>query len=71
MMLSGQKGTGKSTLAYHLINFIFSVNEENKYNLNNNTISENNYSYNLIKKGIHPNFFLISLKSFVYPVSPK
>ena len=28
ILLSGQKGIGKSTLAYHLINFILSENEE-------------------------------------------
>lgn len=60
IIFSGSKGIGKSTLVYHLINLIFSLNEENKYNLKNNSILENNYSYNLIKKETHPNFFLIS-----------
>ena len=60
IIFSGNKGVGKSTLVYHLMNFIFSLNEENKYNLKNNVILENNYSYNLIKKETHPNFFLIS-----------
>ncbi len=60
ILLSGKKGIGKSTFAYHLINYIFSKNEENKYNLKNNLISENNKSYNLVINNSHPNFFLVS-----------
>ena len=33
ILLSGKKGVGKSTLSYHLINYIFSKNEEYKYDL--------------------------------------
>ena len=32
ILFSGQKGIGKCTLAYHLINYILSENEEKKYN---------------------------------------
>ena len=32
ILLSGKKGVGKSTLAYHLTNYILSENEEFKYN---------------------------------------
>ena len=32
LLLSGQKGIGKCTLAYHFINYVLSENEENKYN---------------------------------------
>ena len=63
IIFSGNKGIGKSTLAYHLINYIFSQNEEKKYDFKNNTILSNNFSYNLIKNGTHPNFFLISNNS--------
>ena len=35
ILLSGQKGLGKSTLAYHFINFILSKNEKFNYNLEN------------------------------------
>ena len=31
ILLSGQKGIGKSTLAYHLINYILSKDEDFKY----------------------------------------
>ena len=32
ILLSGQKGLGKSTMAYHFINYILSKNEDFKYN---------------------------------------
>ena len=31
ILLSGEKGIGKSTLAYHLINFVLSENEDHSY----------------------------------------
>jgi len=61
ILLSGPKGSGKATLAFHLINYIFSLNEENKYSHNNNKINDNNKSYKLINNGSHPNFHLIDL----------
>ena len=60
IIFSGNEGIGKTTLAYHLTNYIFSCNENNKYNFKENKIIENNNSYNLIVKNSHPNFFLIS-----------
>jgi len=57
IIFSGTKGIGKATFAYHLTNYIFSQNEENKYDYINNTIVENNYSFNLVNKNTHPNFF--------------
>jgi DNA polymerase III subunit delta' len=61
ILLSGPKGSGKATLAFHLINYIFSLNEENKYSHNKNKINDNNKSYKLINNGSHPNFHLIDL----------
>ena len=60
IIFSGEKGIGKSTLSYHLTNYIFSHSEKNKYDLENNCINKNNNSYSLILKNAHPNFFLIS-----------
>ena len=60
IIFSGNRGIGKSTLAYHLTNYIFSNNEKNKYNFEDNIILSDNYSYNLVKKNSHPNFFLVS-----------
>ena len=39
ILLSGEKGIGKSTLAYHLINFVLSENEEHPYDYENNIIN--------------------------------
>ena len=41
ILLSGEKGIGKSTLAYHLINLVLSENEEHPYDFENNKISLN------------------------------
>ena len=60
IIFSGNNGIGKSTLAYHLINYIFSINEDNKYNVSTNQILSDNRSYNLILNNSHPNFFLIT-----------
>ena len=59
IMFCGNKGIGKATLSYHLINFIFSNNEELKYDIDNFEINEFNKSYNLVNNDSHPNFFLI------------
>jgi len=61
ILLSGQKGIGKSTLAYHLINFVLSQDEENKYNHNSQSIDENNKSYKLTINKSNPNFILIDI----------
>ena len=60
IIFSGDNGIGKSTFAYHLTNYIFSKNEDNKYNYDENIILSENRSYNLIVNNTHPNFFLIS-----------
>ncbi len=61
ILLSGQKGLGKSTLAYHLINYILSKNEDFSYDKENFTINENNKSYRLIQNTTNPNFDLIDI----------
>jgi len=61
ILLSGKKGLGKSTLAYHIINYILSNNEEFKYNSNKLTINNDNRSFKLLQNNSHPNFYLIDL----------
>tara|TARA_B100000965_G_scaffold328241_1_gene291259 strand:+ start:1531 stop:2469 length:939 start_codon:yes stop_codon:yes gene_type:complete len=61
ILISGAKGIGKSTFVYHFINYIFSINEPNSYNLNDHMIQSNNRSFKLIKNLSHPNFHLIDL----------
>ena len=61
ILLSGKKGTGKSTLAYHLINYFLSTNEDLKYDSSKLTINKENRSFKLIQNNSHPNFYLIDL----------
>ena len=61
ILLSGKKGLGKSTLAYHIINYILSDNEEFKYDSNKLTINKDNRSFKLLQNNSHPNFYLIDL----------
>ncbi len=57
IILSGETGIGKSVLAFHLINYIFSKNEDYAYDKNNFRINESNKSFNLVKNNSHPNFY--------------
>ena len=61
ILLSGLKGIGKCTLAYHLINYVLSLDEEKSYDLINLKINNENRSFKLIKNGVNPNFQLIDL----------
>ena len=59
ILLTGLKGSGKSTFAYHLINYLLSQNEPNKYSFENKKIDINNRSYKLLNSNTHPNFRLV------------
>ena len=65
ILLSGKRGIGKSVLAFHLINYIFSRNEDYTYDKNNFRINESNKSFNLVKNNSHPNFYFIIEYTFV------
>jgi DNA polymerase-3 subunit delta' len=61
ILLSGEKGIGKCTLAYHITNFILSLDEEFKYETNNLKINPDNKSFKLIQNKSNPNFILIDV----------
>ena len=61
ILLSGKKGLGKSTLAYHIINYILSNTEDCKYDSNRLIINKENRSFKLLQNNSHPNFYLIDL----------
>ncbi len=63
ILFTGQKGIGKNTLALHFINYLFSNNEIDKYDVENNLINKDNKSYNLVKNLTHPNFFMIAISA--------
>ena len=60
IFLSGHDGIGKSTFAFHFINYLLSKTEITKYDLKNNLINHDSICFNLVKKLSHPNFFYIS-----------
>ena len=61
ILLSGDKGLGKSTLAFHLINFILSTNEEHPYNIKEFKINPDNKSYKLTLNRSNPNLLLVDI----------
>ena len=61
ILLSGSKGIGKSTLSYHLINYVLSIGEENSYDISNSMINIKNSSFKLIQNKSSPNFTLIDV----------
>jgi len=59
ILLTGQKGLGKATFAYHFINYLLSISEEYKYSHENFTINTKNSTFKLIQNQIHPNFIAL------------
>ena len=59
ILLSGDKGLGKSTLAFHLVNYILSINEDHPYIINDFKIDPENKSYKLTINGSNPNLLLV------------
>jgi len=64
ILLSGTKGSGKATFAYHFINYLLSYEELNKYSVNNFSIDPDNKSYKSLCNFTHPNFFLLENNVF-------
>ena len=61
ILFSGEKGIGKCTLAYHLVNYILSLHEDNPYNLEKLEINIDNKSFKLTQNKSNPNFTLIDV----------
>jgi DNA polymerase III subunit delta' len=61
ILFSGEKGIGKSTLAYHLINYILSNDEDYSYDLKNFQINFENKSFKLTQNKTNPNFILVDV----------
>ena len=61
ILFSGEKGIGKCTLAYHLINYILSSNEDFSYDLDNLKIILDNKSFRLVQNKSNPNFILVDI----------
>ena len=61
ILLSGQKGQGKSTLAYHFVNYVLSKNEKFSYDLNSFEINHENQSFKTILNKSNINFQLLDI----------
>ena len=60
VMLSGEKGSGKFTMAFHLINYVLSQGSEYPYNYENKIINNKNTFYNDIISNISQNYHYLS-----------
>ena len=63
ILLSGTKGIGKSTMAYHFINYVLSEDEKYFYDNKNFKINPENKSFKLIQNKTSPNFILIDIQT--------
>ena len=63
ILLSGLKGLGKSTLAYHFINYVLSENENQKYDLKNFQINIESQTFKTILNKSNTNFIKIDIDS--------
>tara|TARA_B100001057_G_scaffold478673_1_gene549380 strand:- start:2207 stop:3142 length:936 start_codon:yes stop_codon:yes gene_type:complete len=61
ILLTGLKGIGKSTLAYHLINYCLSKNENFNYDIENYEINTENTSFKTVLNKSNPNLITIDV----------
>ncbi len=63
LLLSGPKGVGKSTLAYHFINYILSQDEDLKYDSKNFEINPESSTFKTILNKTNPNLITVDIDS--------
>ncbi len=61
ILLSGQKGIGKSTLAFHFINYILTLNEEYKYDIQNFEINIKSPEFKTIQNKSNTNLLIVDV----------
>lgn len=69
ILLSGPRGVGKSTLAFHFINYILSKNEEFKYDINNFEINPKNHSFIITLNKSNPNLYLLNINQEIKTIN--
>ena len=62
ILLNGPKGICKKLLASHLLNYLYSKNKDQFYNLKNNEYNINNNLSLIISSNSHPNIYKIQKK---------
>ncbi len=62
ILLSGQKGIGKSTLAFHFINYILTLNEDYKYDLKNFNINIESTEFKTVINRSNTNLIVVDIK---------
>ena len=64
ILLNGPKGIGKKLLVNHLLNYFYSKNNEQFYNLKSYEYNQNNNLSKMISANTHPNIFKIKKKKY-------
>ena len=63
LLLSGLKGVGKSTLAYHFINYVLSINENHEYDLKNFEIDSESPTFKTILNKSNTNLIIVDIST--------
>ena len=61
ILFSGQKGIGKSTLAFHFINYVLTLNDYQKYDVQNLTININSAEFKTIQNKSNTNLITVNV----------
>ena len=61
LLLSGLKGIGKSTLAYHFINYVLSLDEDEKYNIKDFEINSESSTFKTILNKSNTNLINVDI----------
>ena len=63
ILFSGQKGVGKSTIAYHFINYVLTLNGNYEYDLTNQCINNESPEFKTVINKSNTNLITIDVKS--------
>ena len=61
ILFSGQKGIGKSTLAFHFINYVLTINDEKKYDIESYQINSESSEFKTINNKSNTNLITIDV----------
>jgi DNA polymerase-3 subunit delta' len=61
ILFSGQKGIGKATLAFHFINYVLTINEEKKYDIESYQINSESPEFKTINNKSNTNLITIDV----------